>query len=65
MSVTDIENAIRQLSPGDLQQLMSWLAEYRAQLWEQQIEEDLEAGRLNTLLNEVDRECDQGLAKPI
>jgi hypothetical protein len=65
MSVTDIENAIRQLSSRDLQQLMSWLAEYRAQLWDQQIEEDLEAGRLNALLREVDRECDEGLAKPI
>jgi hypothetical protein len=44
---------------------MSWLAEYRAQLWDQQIEGDLEAGWLNALLSEVDRECDEGLAKPI
>ena len=44
---------------------MSWLAERHAQLWDQQIEGDLESGRLDSLLAEVEEEYRAGLAKPL
>lgn len=65
MSVKEIEAAITQLSPPELTELIAWLGEYRAQLWDQKIEEDLEAGRLDAILAEVDREYEQGLAQPV
>ena len=49
----------------EVAELMAWLAEHHAQLWDQKIEEDLEAGRLGTLLAEVEKEYEAGLAKPL
>jgi hypothetical protein len=48
--------AIVQLPAEDLDKLMDWLEDYRAQMWDEQIEKDLEAGRLDTLLAEVHEE---------
>lgn len=56
MSLKEIEAAITHLSAGDIAQLSAWLSEYHARLWDRQIEDDLEAGRLDLLLSEVDRE---------
>ncbi len=44
---------------------MAWLEEYHAQRWDKQIEEDLEAGRLDALLAEVDREYEAGSSQPL
>ena len=44
---------------------MAWLEEYHAQMWDKQIEEDLEAGRLDALLAEVDKEYEAGLSQPL
>lgn len=35
------------------------------QTWDEQIEDDLESGRLDTLLAEVDAEYEAGLARPL
>jgi hypothetical protein len=56
MSVKDIETAITQLSTEEVTELMSWLAEYHQQLWDQLIDEDLGAGRLDKLLADVESE---------
>ena len=50
MSIEEIEEAITRLPTKDVAELMAWLEEYHAQLWDQRIEEDLEAGRLDALL---------------
>ena len=65
MSILEIENAIRQLPPEKVNELLGWLAEYHADIWDKEIAEDLEAGRLDTLLDEVDTEIGAGLAKPL
>ncbi len=65
MTVKDIETAITQLRAKELAELMAWLEEYHAQAWDQQIENDLDAGRLDALLAEVDKEYAAGLAKPL
>ena len=63
MSIKEIEIAITQLPPNEVTTLMSWLADYDAQLWDKQIEEDLDAGRLDSLLDEVDEEYHAGIAR--
>lgn len=63
MSVKEIETAITQLSATELAELMAWLTEYHAQEWDKQIEDDLEAGRLDALLAQVDDEYDAELAQ--
>lgn len=65
MSVQEIEQAITQLSPAELAELSAWLADYQAKVWDDQIERDLETGRLDALLNEVDAEYEAGQAKPL
>lgn len=65
MSVHEIEAAITKLPEADLAVLAAWFSDYRHQLWEQQIERDLEGGRLDKLLAEVEKECDEGLARPL
>ena len=65
MGVKDIEAAITQLSLKDVAKLANWLTDYQAELWDRQIEEDLAAGRLDTLLAEVEREHAAGLTQPL
>jgi hypothetical protein len=65
MSVKEIEAAITQLPASEVTELMSWMAEHHAAVWDKQIENDLEAGRLDALLAEVDQEYEAGLAQPL
>ncbi len=65
MSVQEIESAIENLPAKDVHELANWLAEWRNQLWDKQIEEDFNSGRLDALLDEADAEYEQGLTKPL
>jgi hypothetical protein len=65
MGIREIEKAIVQLPAKDLDKLAHWLEDYRAQMWDKQIEEDLAAGRLDLLLAEVDKEYRAGLSHPL
>ena len=65
MGIKQIEKAIAQLPAKDLAELMSWLEDYHAQVWDKRIEEDLDAGRLDALLDEVDQEYEAGLSQPL
>jgi hypothetical protein len=65
MSVKEIEAAIARLQPKDLAELMTWLREHAAQVWDRQIGDDLQAGRLDSLLAEVDKEYEAGLSRPL
>jgi hypothetical protein len=63
MGIKEIEKAIAQLPAEDLDKLAGWLEDYRAQMWDEQFEEDLAAGRLDLLLAEADKECHAGLSR--
>jgi len=65
MSIREIEAAITRLPVRDVADLLTWLSEFHAQLWDRQIEEDASAGRLDSLLDEVEREYQAGLARPL
>lgn len=65
MGVKQIERAITQLPAKELAELVSWLENYHAQVWDKRIEDDLQAGRLDTLLAGVDQEYEAGLTQPL
>jgi len=65
MSVKEIEMAITRLPAVELAELMAWLENYHTQVWDEQIENDLETGRLDALLTEVDKEYEAGLGRPL
>ena len=65
MSITEIEQAITELSPEELALFRQWFEEYYAQVWDRQIEEDANSGRLDKLISEANDEYDAGLSKPL
>ncbi|HLX61585.1 MAG TPA: hypothetical protein VKX17_09920 [Planctomycetota bacterium] len=65
MSVQDIKKVIAQLPPDEVASLTRWLSDYHAQLWDEQIADDLDEGNLNAVLEEVDKEYRAGLARPL
>ena len=62
MSIQELETAIKKLSTKELASLTTWLIDYHEQIWDQQIENDLDSGKLERFLNEVEREYAAGLA---
>lgn len=65
MSVQEIEAAIARLPAEELAELMAWLREHAARVWDEQIDRDLQEGRLDALLGEVDKDYEVGLARPL
>lgn len=48
-TLSEIEQAVRQLSSQDLSAFRAWFAEFDAELWDRQFEADVAAGRLDGL----------------
>jgi hypothetical protein len=59
-SVTDIEKAVEQLSPEELRAFRQWFAERDAAEWDKQFEEDVAAGRLDSLGEEALKDLREG-----
>ncbi|WP_319421153.1 hypothetical protein [Pleurocapsa sp. FMAR1] len=52
--IIEIETAIKQLPEKDVRQLTAWLQEYVNDIWDRQIESDLQSGRLNKLISKAE-----------
>lgn len=65
MSVHELEKAVTQLTPVELSQFAEWFAEYQQERWEQQIAEDVKAGRLKHLIEEAHRDFEAGRCKAL
>lgn len=50
--VEQIENGIKNLSPGELAKLRAWFAEFDAQAWDRRIDADSAAGKLDRYIEE-------------
>lgn len=53
MTVTEIQRAILDLSEAEYAELRRWFSELDWERWDQQIEADSEAGRLDFLITEA------------
>jgi len=65
MSIEEIQSAILELPVAELDGLASWIEEYKADLWDQKIEQDALAGRLDTLAEQEHREFEAGRYRPL
>jgi hypothetical protein len=65
MDVKEIESAIADLPPGEIAELAKWFEEFHAQIWDQQIERDLNAGRLDSLLDEAKQDFERNRCEPL
>jgi hypothetical protein len=59
-TVQEIEKAVSQLSGPDLATFRAWFAEFDAEAWDRQFEEDVAAGRLDRLAQEALRDLQEG-----
>ena len=54
--VEKIEDEVQALSPAELEQFRAWFLEYDWAAWDQQLERDVQAGRLDDLADKALRE---------
>jgi hypothetical protein len=59
-SVEEIQDAVRQLSKEELARFRAWFAEFDANLWDEEWEEDVVKGRLDPLAEEALRDWHEG-----
>jgi len=64
-SVAEIQIEIEKLSPAEQRKLAHWFAEVQADAWDAQIEEDINAGRLDHLIAHAEADIAAGRTKPL
>lgn len=65
MSLQQLETAVTQLPPADLDAFARWFEEYRADAWDRRIEADIAAGRLDATGQRADADFDAGRCSPL
>lgn len=65
MSITEIKKAVEKLSVNEQEELFEWVDELRENQWDKQIENDLDNGRLNDLIEQAKKEFKDGKCQKI
>lgn len=65
MSVEELESAVSNLSASELARFSEWFAEFAADQWDRQIQEDLGAGRLDGAIKRADDHYEAGRCTPL
>jgi predicted SpoU family rRNA methylase len=65
MNIEEIESAIAQLPHSEVAKLAKWFEEFLARVWDRQLEQDVEAGRLDALLEQAEKDFEQGRCEPL
>lgn len=63
--VQEIEQAIERLSSQNLAELRRWFAEFDADVWDEQIEADAAAGKLDAFADEALADYHSGQAREL
>ena len=58
--VTKIGREIQELSKTELAAFRQWFCDFDAQAWDQQFEEDVQAGKLDALANKALQDFESG-----
>ena len=64
-TVQEIETAIQKLKPQEIREVADWLQELREELWDQQIDANVSAGRLDKLAEQALEDYRAGRTKPL
>jgi hypothetical protein len=64
-TLIEIERAIQGLSPEQLAQFRAWFAEFDWVAWDRELEDDIAAGRLDTLADEALANFRAGRTSPL
>ncbi|HEV2839920.1 MAG TPA: hypothetical protein VGW39_01220 [Chthoniobacterales bacterium] len=60
MSLTEIKDAVRELTPKELAELAAFISRQDHAAWDKQMEEDAASGKLDFLFDEAERERASG-----
>jgi hypothetical protein len=55
-TAAEISGAVKRLPKKDLARFRKWFAEYGAAEWDREVEADVQAGRLDALIREAQRD---------
>lgn len=61
--VEEIEAAIERLTPDEFRRVAQWLFDREQLQWDEQMDEDSVAGRIDFLFDEASREAEEGLLR--
>jgi len=65
MTVAEIESAIEKLPNNEFEKLARWFEDFQAQIWDKQIEQDLQNGELQNLIGEAEKDFAEGSCQPL
>ena len=65
MTMSEIEQAITELSPKELARFRQWFEEFDAQVWDEQFESNVKSGKLNKIAEKSIDEYRAGKAKEL
>ena len=60
-----LEAEIKKLSPSEINQLSDWMAALRNDLWDAQIAQDAQSGKLDSLIGVAKKDIAAGRVKPL
>ena len=60
MSLAELEKEVLKLSPGELSAFTRWLDDYTARSWDDQLERDVAAGKLDRFAVKADEDFETG-----
>jgi hypothetical protein len=64
-TLNEIERAVQELSPKQLAQFRAWFAEFDWAAWDRELEDDVSAGRLDSLTEEALANFRAGRTSPL
>lgn len=64
-TVSEIENAVQNLSPQDMRTFREWFLDHDAVTWDKQFAEDVSTGRLDALADEALKDLREGRCKEL
>jgi hypothetical protein len=62
-TVDEISGAVKRLPKKELARFRKWFAEYDANVWDRQLDADAQAGKLDALIREAQRDHRAGRTK--
>jgi predicted esterase len=64
-TVAEISGAVKRLPKKELARFRKWFAEFDATVWDRQLESDAQAGKLDALIREAQRDHRTRRTKPL
>jgi hypothetical protein len=65
MTISEIKQAISELSPKELSRFRAWFEEFDAKAWDEQFERDATSGKLDKIAEEALKDYRSGNAKEL